>query len=192
MSDRWRPLPRRVEPGEWPEVETALAAVNRDVVATLPDQQPLVLMLSPSVPFPAEGVGDLPERLYVALADGRWQGNAVHPYGVDACDAAEPADPFMVLRLVAEAAQDTVLELLWQAWPICPAHGIGTHPRPAGTAGDWVQDWHGNSGHPVWWCRGGRGGECHDVARVGELAGALPGKRRRELRRAERKRGSHR
>ena len=121
MSDRWHPPPRRIESGEWPEFETALAAVNRDVAATLPDQQPLVLMLSPS-----GDVGELPDRLYVALADGRWQGNAVHAWGVDECDAAEPDGPFTVLSLVAEAAREVAQEF--------PAAARGARSAVAGRA----------------------------------------------------------
>ncbi|MET7486345.1 hypothetical protein [Streptomyces sp. NPDC005538] len=162
-----RPEPRRAEPGEWPRVEAALAIVNRDLAATLPDQRPLVLMVCD-------------EKVYVAMADGCWQGN-----GITEADA----DSSHVLGYVADAAQETVMELLWQVWPVCPFHKVGTHSRPEGT----TADWEGETGEgAVWWCRGHHGDDCHDLAQVGELAGALPGKQRRELRRAERRRGGSR
>lgn len=162
------PAPRRAEPGEWPHLDAALALVNRDLAATLPDQPPLVLMV-------CDG------QVYVAMSDGRWQGNGLsEPDG-----AADHA-----LAFAADAAQETVMELLWQAWPVCPYHGMGTHSRPEGTGVDW--DWDGaagdGSGRVVWWCRGHRGDDCHDLAPVGELGGALPGKQRREIRRRERRR----
>jgi hypothetical protein len=152
------------------------------VAATLPNQQPLVLMLSPSW-----GEADLPDQIYVALSDGRWQGNAVHPQGAEECDLSEPDDAFYILALVADAAQETIVELLWQAWPVCPYHRIGMHPRPEGTTAYWDREWGGN-GPVVWWCRGNHSGDCHDVSQVGALAAALPGKQRRALRRRERKR----
>ncbi|MFS4092439.1 hypothetical protein [Streptomyces sp. AF1A] len=169
--------PRRVEPGQWPRFEAALAVVNRDLAGTLPDEPPLVLMLCPCA------ADDWPDQIHVALSDGRWQGNAVHPQGPEWDD--EPDDAFTVLGLVAAAAQESVMELRWTVWPVCPYHRIGVHPRPAGTAADW--DGNGSPGHGplVWWCRGGPGGDCHDLSRVGELAGALPGKERRALRRGQ-------
>lgn len=175
-----RQEPRRVEPGEWPRFEAALAAVNRDLAATLPDEPPLVLMRCP-----ASSGDDWPDQIYVALPDGRWQGNAVHPEGPEMHD--EPDDTSVVLQLVADAAQETVTELLWTVWPVCPYHRIGVHPRPPRTTADWYQDRLG--GEPVvWWCRGHHGDDCHDLSPVGELAAALPGKQRRELRRRERRR----
>ncbi|MFI6402843.1 hypothetical protein [Streptomyces sp. NPDC050548] len=163
---------RRAEPGEFPRLSAALVAVNRDFAAIFPDREPLVLMVW-------GGDEDLGTQVYVALADGTSQGNGLsEPEDAD-------ADP---LVHVADAAQETVVELLWQAWPVCPFHKLGTHPRPEGTTADWE---YGESWGPgvVWWCRGYHGGDCHDLASVGELAGALPGKQRREARRRERKRG---
>lgn len=167
--------PRRAEPGEFPRLGAALDTVNRDFAAIFPDHDPLVLMVW-------SWDEEIAERVYVALSDGTWQGNGLaEPRG----DAPDP------LGLVADAAQETVVELLWQVWPVCPFHKIGTHPRPEGTTADW--EWEGRgSGRAVWWCRGHHGTDCHDLAPVGELAGALPGKQRREIRRRERKRGAAR
>jgi hypothetical protein len=92
----------------------------------------------------------------------------------------------------ADAAQETIMELLWQVWPICSTHKIGLHPRPAGTTDGWYQSEADSAGPPVWWCQGGRDGTCHDVSLVGELAATLPGKQRRALRRSERKQDGRR
>jgi hypothetical protein len=177
-----RPRPRRAGLGEWPRFEGALEAVNRDVAATLPEEPPLVLMV-----LPASDGDDWPDQIYVALSDGRWQGNPVHPHGPEM--GPEPDDDFTVLSLVADAAQETVTELLWRVWPVCPEHDLGVHPRPAGTTAEREAYGTEGDGPVVWWCSGGRGGDCHDLCEVGRLASVLPGRQRRELRRRARRRG---
>ncbi|MEU2653748.1 hypothetical protein ABZ615_00320 [Streptomyces sp. NPDC007325] len=178
-GDDWQhpPEPRPAEPGQWPKLEAALAVVNRDLTATLPGQEPLILLVAPSEE----------PQVYVAMPDGRWHGNPVNACDLEEGDPPEPDDPTTVLAVVADAAQETITELLWQAWPICWEHKIGMHPRPAGTADDWYQGETDADGPPVWWCRGSRDGDCHDVSLVGELASTLPGKQRRALRRSERR-----
>ncbi|WP_220213756.1 hypothetical protein [Streptomyces shenzhenensis] len=130
-----RPKPRRAEPGEWPKLEAALAVVNRDLMATLPGQDALVLMIDSGWNLPPGGVDR--GQVYVAMPDGRWQGNAVNPWDPEEDDPLEPDDEATVLTVVAEAAQETVTELLWQVWPVCWEHKLGMHARPAGTAADW-------------------------------------------------------
>ncbi|WP_256640987.1 hypothetical protein [Streptomyces murinus] len=175
----------RAEAGRWPELEAALAVVNRDVRATLtlPGREPLTLMV---VPDPDGFDGD---QVYVAMADGRSHGNPVHSDDLEegAEPEPEPGDAAAVLTVVAEAAQETLMELLWQVWPLCREHGTGMHPRPAGTSGDWRPGETAAVGPPVWWCRGGRAGDCHDASLIGELADTLPGKERRALRRRGRR-----
>ncbi|MFC8228588.1 hypothetical protein [Streptomyces sp. NPDC057287] len=184
------PEPGRAEPGRWPKTETALAAVNRDVTATLPGQGALMLMVSPPwQPSPSGGIER--EQVYVAMPDGRWHGNAVNACDLEEGDPPEPDDATTVLAVVADAAQETLMEMLRQVWPVCAEHRTGMHPRPAGTTDDWCQgDWSegesGTAGPPVWWCRGGRDGTCHDVSLVGELAATLPGRHRRVPRPTER------
>lgn len=139
-----RPEPRRVPPGEHPGWDKALALLNRDLAATLPEQKPLRLLALP--PFDAGG----PEYVHVALDNGEWHGNALQP------ESAE--DPASALAAVADAAQETVTERLWQAWPLCPEHDLGMHPREA-------------DGRLSWWCAGDRHrrGPAHIRAAVGEL-----------------------
>lgn len=174
------PEPRRAEPGAWPKLEAALAVVNRDLAATMPGQDALMLMVAPSWPsLPPSGIDR--GQVYVAMPDGRWDGNAVNACDVEEGAPAERDDATTVLTVVAEAAQATIMELLRQVWPICREHKIGMHARPAGTAGDWHPGTTDAVGPPVWWCRGSRDGECHDVSLVGELAATLPGKQRRAL-----------
>ncbi|TQJ57735.1 hypothetical protein FBY34_5605 [Streptomyces sp. SLBN-115] len=57
--------------------------------------------------------------------------------------------------------QQSLLEWIWQVWPVCPRHDLGVHSSERG-------------GAAVWWCAGGGG---HMLAPVGELARAL-GRRR--------------
>lgn len=165
--------------------------VNRDLVATMPGQDALILMVAPSwQPLPPRGIDR--GQVYVAMPDGRWDGNSVNACDLEEGDPPEPDDATTVLTVVADAAQATIMELLWQVWPVCWEHRIGMHPRPAGTADDWYQDKTDAVCPPVWWCRGTRDGKCHDVSLVGELAATLPGKQRRALRRSERKRDGYR
>ncbi|WP_133914270.1 hypothetical protein [Streptomyces sp. NBC_00582] len=182
---RCPPEPRRAEPGEWPKLEAALARVNRDLTATLPGQDALILVVEP--PWQPVLPGGLDRgQVYVAMPDGRWHGNPVNAWDLEEGDPLEPDDAETVLTVVADAAQSTVMELLWQVWPLCPEHRTGVHPRPAGTTDDgYLGETDDPAGPPVWWCRGGRDGACHDVSPVGELASTLPGKQRRALRRRQ-------
>lgn len=112
-----------------------------------PQREPLRLLALP----PHEGdEQDEPESVYVALANGEWHGN--HLYA----DSAD--DPASALAAVADAAQETVVERLWQAWPVCAEHGLGMHPRAA-------------DGQLSWWCAGERlrRGPAHIRAAVGAL-----------------------
>ncbi|QKZ19930.1 hypothetical protein HUT05_22745 [Streptomyces chartreusis] len=108
------PEPRRVSPGEYPAWDQALALLNRDLAATLPQLEPLQLLALPS--YDAEE----PENVYVAMANGEWHGNCLDPNSQASLASA--------LASVADAAQETVMELSWQAWPLCPEHGLGMHP----------------------------------------------------------------
>ncbi|MFH8798686.1 hypothetical protein ACH4F6_03655 [Streptomyces sp. NPDC017936] len=168
MSDLFdAPRPREVQPGEYPVWDEALALVNRDLAALLPDRGPLRLLALP--PWdPRDECGD--EQVYVALPDGRWHGNDLRQDSGTALAAA--------LAAVAEAAQDTVMECLWQVWPVCAEHRVGMHVR----SGEGEQ---GEDGHPVWWCAGGRGTDdpAHARAPVGGLdALHRPRRGRRERR----------
>ncbi|MFJ9853176.1 hypothetical protein [Streptomyces sp. NPDC101150] len=142
------PEPRRVLLGEYPLWDEALALVNRDLAATLPAQEPLQLI---GIPSYDEGVA---EYVYVALANGEWHGNVLGPDSADTPDLA--------LAAVTDAAQETVAECLWQAWPVCDEHDLGMHPREAG-------------GQLSWCCAGGnvRREQAHIRAAVGALAGLV-------------------
>ncbi|MEU9487579.1 hypothetical protein AB0D83_28690 [Streptomyces decoyicus] len=137
------PEPRRVLLGDYPLWDWALALVNRDLAVTLPDQGHLQLLGQPPC-----NEGDA-ENVCIALANGEWHGNFMDPHSADT--------PVRALMAVAHAAQETVTECLWQAWPLCGEHDLGMHPRE----GD---------GQPSWWCGGGmRRGPAHIRAAVGGL-----------------------
>lgn len=135
---------RRVSTGEYPWWDDALALLNRDLAATLPDQGPLQLVAQPSYE-----TGE-PEYVYVALASGEWHGSHLYPKVAD--------DPAHALAIVADAAQDTVAECLWQAWPLCVEHNLGMHAREV-------------EGQLSWWCsgEGPQLGPGHIRAAVGAL-----------------------
>lgn len=138
------PEPRQVLLGEYPLWDEALALVNRDLAVTLPDQGPLQLL---GLPPYNEGEA---ENVYIALANGEWHGTFLDPGSANA--------PVLALTAIADAAQETVTECLWQAWPLCGEHDLGMHPRAA-------------DGQPSWWCAGGnnRRGPAHIRAAVGGL-----------------------
>ncbi|MGP4096526.1 DDE-type integrase/transposase/recombinase [Nonomuraea sp. KM90] len=62
-------------------------------------------------------------------------------------------DPQTALAAVADAVQETIMELIWRVWPVCATHDLGLH------AG-WEH------GIAIWWCTGNG---THTVAPVGEL-----------------------
>ncbi|MCS0600812.1 hypothetical protein NX794_06145 [Streptomyces sp. LP11] len=133
--------PKFVAEGEHPLWDAALATVNRDLAVTLPDQEPLRLVACP-------GWEDDEELLYVALHSGESHGNFLGP----------ETTPDGALAVVAEAAQDTVMEMLWQVWPVCTLHGLGMHVAEDG-------------GRASWWCAGTSrpADPAHTRAAVGEL-----------------------
>ncbi|GGY17907.1 hypothetical protein [Streptomyces tanashiensis] len=138
------PEPRQIPPGDYPLWDEALALVNRDLAVTLPEQGPLRLLGLPAY----DGGGG--ENVYVALANGEWHGNFLEP---------APADnPACALSVVTDAAQETVTERLWQAWPLCGEHHLGMHPREV-------------DGRLSWWCAGAaaRREAAHIRAAVGGL-----------------------
>ncbi|MGX1851594.1 hypothetical protein OIU91_39160 [Streptomyces sp. NBC_01456] len=138
------PEPRGVLLGEYPLWDRALALVNRDLALTLPDQGSLQLLGLPSYDE------DVAEYVCVALANGEWHGNVVDPDSAD--------NPVLALAAITDAAQETVAECLWQAWPVCDQHDRGMHPRES-------------DGQLSWWCAG-RNSPCepaHIRAAVGGL-----------------------
>ena len=60
--------------------------------------------------------------------------------------------PVTALVAAADDAQDAVMNSVWGAWPVCPAHSLGVHAREHDRAA-------------VWWCAGAGG---HVVAPVGQ------------------------
>ena len=147
------PSGRPAEPGAFPSWDAALVLVNRDLDAQLPGRGPLRLWVMPSWD---EEVG---EPVYVVLPDGTWHGNPL-PGGAGVVD-------------VADAAQESVVERLWEVWPVCDEHRLGMHARQA-------------DGRAVWWCNGGNG---HVRCGVGELPVSWRPRQERRKRRKERKRG---
>ncbi|MFI7133883.1 hypothetical protein ACIBQ1_49970 [Nonomuraea sp. NPDC050153] len=66
--------------------------------------------------------------------------------------ADEEHDPVAALVLIADLAQAVITEQDWQAWPACPTHSLGLHPKQA-------------NGAALWTCKGAGG---HTVAAIGE------------------------
>jgi len=74
----------------------------------------------------------------------------------------EGRDRVSALVAVADDVQDAVMGQLMSAWPVCPAHRFGGHPRE-----------HGHQA--VWWCTGDGG---HVIAPIGHWDGSVSRPRR--------------
>ena len=66
-------------------------------------------------------------------------------------------EPVTALVMVADEAQDAIMDSIWGAWPTCPEHGLGVHARE-------------HDGAAVWWCASGG----HAVARIGQWPSSPP------------------
>lgn len=71
-----------------------------------------------------------------------------HTSGITPRDATEGGPD--LLRLIADELQEAVMEALSGAWPVCPQHQLGAHPRVL-------------QGQAVWLCQAGR----HVIAAIG-------------------------
>ena len=127
------------EPGWLASLEDAMRLVNRDVAAT----------------------GVRPCRLRVRDVELTWSSNAyVEAWNgfyanSDNIFPEDGSDPVSALVAVAEDAQDALMHALFAAWPVCPVHRLGAHPRDHEEAA-------------VWWCSGDGG---HAVTAIGEWQG---------------------
>jgi len=121
------------EPGWFAALTDALDRVNADMRATgLPGTARLVV---------PEWSG---RNAFVETWDGHHgSGGGIFP------DSGR--DPALALAAVADDAQDAVMEAIWGAWPVCPAHQLGVHAAE-------------RAGAAVWWCTGSGG---HAVAPIG-------------------------
>jgi hypothetical protein len=124
-----------LEPGWLATLEEALDVIRLDIRATgLPPGS--VRLITPGWSHPSHAFVEY---------QGTWgSGSGIAP--VTGSDARQ------ALIAVADAAQDSVMEARWEAWPVCPAHQFGVH----------VQE---GEGVPAWWCKGDGG---HVVATVGK------------------------
>jgi hypothetical protein len=128
------------EPGWLASLEDAMRLVNRDVAAT-GIRHPCQLRVRD------EG-RNWSTNAYVQTWDGyNGTGPGIYP--------ASGADPVSALVAVADDAQDALMHALFAAWPACPVHQLGAHPRD-------------HEAVAVWWCAGDGG---HVVTAIGEWQG---------------------
>jgi hypothetical protein len=129
-----------LEPRLWATLEHALEVVERDVrTSGITGELRLV-------------THDWDSRgLAWVKFQGGYHGNGIEPIAGSSAQGA--------LVDVADAVQETIMELIWKVWPVCATHDHGLH---AGY----------EHGMAVWRCTGDG---THTVASVGEL----PGSRRR-------------
>jgi hypothetical protein len=125
LADRFQPG-FDLEPGWLATLEEALGTVTLDMRSTgLPGPVRLV------IPEWSD-----PPHAYVEYQGIYGSGSGMAP--------AAGQDPRRALLAVADAAQDSVMEALWEAWPVCPSHQLGMH----------VQE---DEDVPAWSCKGGGG-----------------------------------
>ena len=125
------------EPGWLAALEAALESVKADLRASgLPDAVQLFTWSG----SPNAGVA-------------AWAGNSS---GVGISPEVG-RDPVTALVMVADEAQDAIMDSIWAAWPTCPEHHLGVHARE-------------HDGAAVWWCASGG----HAVARIGQWPTAPP------------------
>lgn len=102
----------------------------------------------------ATGLGD-PDRVNLRLDDSYMRHNFAHLHGyfrfTRGIAPGEGPERVTALVAVADDVQDAVMGVLTMAWPVCPAHHFGGHPRE-------------HDGRAVWWCKGGGG---HVIALIG-------------------------
>lgn len=117
-----------LEPGLLTPLEEALAAVQADMHAT-------------GLPGPIRLV--IPEWSTPPRAFPEFRG-AVHGGGIG---PEAGSNPTWALITVADEAQESIVETLWETWPLCPTHQIGAHPRQHNGAAVWRCN--GNGGHTI-------------------------------------------
>ncbi|MGI5284631.1 hypothetical protein ACQEVF_15000 [Nonomuraea polychroma] len=123
-----------IEPRLWTTLEHALEVVKRDVrTGGITGTLRLI-----SHDWDSRGLA------WVEFQGG-YHGNGISPI--------LGSDPQGALAEVADAVQETIMELIWKVWPVCATHDLGLH------AG-WE---HGTA---VWRCTSNG---AHTVAPVGEL-----------------------
>ncbi|MEU4513740.1 hypothetical protein AB0G05_29935 [Nonomuraea wenchangensis] len=123
-----------LEPRLWATLESALEVVERDVRAR---------GITGTLRLVTHD-WDKGGRAWVEFQGG-YHGNGILPI--------MGSDPQTALGEVADAVQETIMELIWRVWPVCATHDLGLH------AG-------GEHGIVVWRCAGDG---THTVAPVGEL-----------------------
>jgi hypothetical protein len=122
-----------LEPGWLTTLEQALEAVRADMRAT-------------GVTGPIKLV--IPQWSNLSHAYVDYRGGYGSTSGIA---PVRGSDALSALVAVADEAQDSIMETLWEVWPVCPSHQIGTHARE-------------HEGIAVWWCTGDGG---HVAAAVG-------------------------
>ncbi|MFG1619806.1 hypothetical protein [Nonomuraea wenchangensis] len=123
-----------LEPRLWATLEHALEVVERDVRAR---------GITGTLRLISHDWGN-GSQAWVEFQGG-YHGNGIPPI--------VGSDPQSALTVVADAVQETIMELIWKVWPVCAEHNLGLH------AG-WEHE------TPVWRCAGDG---THTVAPVGEL-----------------------
>jgi hypothetical protein len=129
----------------------ALALVQRDIDATAEEPHTLHFVSLP------KGAESSEELIFLAIENGSyWSG------GTSCFDQDEET----ALASIADTAQDCLMEVTHQVWPICPDHDRGVQVRNSDGA-RYLDGDDNTAPSPTWWCDAGAG---HSVSAIGTLS----------------------
>jgi hypothetical protein len=128
----------------------ALEVVQRDVDATAAEPHRLHFV---SVPSGREASDD---RIFLATEDGSYWSGGSSCFGDDESTAQAS---------VADTAQDCLMEVTHQVWPVCPDHERGIWVR-VGDGSPYARGDGSAARSPRWWCDAGGG---HPLSAIGSL-----------------------
>jgi hypothetical protein len=128
----------------------SLELVQRDIDATAEEPH---RMHSVSLPSGSDASDD---RIFLAIEDGSYWSGGSSCFGDDGSTA---------LASVADTAQDCLMVVTHQLWPVCPDHDRGVQVRDFDGSLSALGD-ASAAGSPMWWCDAEGG---HSLSNVGAL-----------------------
>jgi hypothetical protein len=129
----------------------ALELVQRDVDATAVEPHRMHFVSVPG------GGGASDDRIFLAIEDGSYWSGGSSCFGDDESTA---------VASVADTAQDCLIEVTGQVWPVCPDHDKGLAVRDSDGSAVHARADGAAARSPTWWCNAIGG---HSVSAIGSL-----------------------
>jgi hypothetical protein len=127
----------------------ALELVQRDIDATAEEPHRLRFVSVPS------GGDVTDDPIFLSIEDGSYWSGGSSCFGDDESSARAS---------VAETAQDCLMDVTHQVWPLCPDHDRGLWVRDGDEP--YAQGDGTSARSPTWWCDAGGG---HSVSAIGAM-----------------------